>query len=213
MKLAINSKFSKWEEVINSSTHILGAVLSIIALVLLIIRGIGKSDPYYLAAYLVYGISLVIMYMMSSIYHGLREGTAKNVFERFDHLSIYILIAGTYTPFCLTLLRGKLGWWIFGIQWFLAVTGIIFKSIWIKKYVMTATLIYVLMGWMIMFAVKPLIVVIDPMGFNFLLAGGLSYTLGVVFFIFSLFKFHHAVWHTAVVIGSVLHFFAIYLYL
>lgn len=213
MKLAIKSKFSKWEEVINSGTHIIGSVLSVVALILLTIKGVVKNDPYYLSAYLVYGVGLVIMYTMSSIYHGLKEGTAKNVFERFDHLSIYILIAGTYTPFCLTLLRGKLGWTIFAVQWSLALTGIIFKSIWIKKYVMTATFIYVLMGWMIMTVVKPLMAAIDPMGFNFLLAGGLAYTFGVVFFIFSLFKFHHAVWHTAVVIGSILHFFAIYLYL
>lgn len=213
MKLAMDGRFSKWEEIINSGTHIMGGALAISALVLLIIRGVMKNNAYYLSAYIVYGLSLVMLYTMSAIYHGLREGTAKNVFERFDHLSIYILIAGTYTPFCLTLLRGKLGWTIFIVQWSLAIIGIIFKSIWIKKYVIPATLIYVLMGWMIMFAVKPLMAVIDPMGFKFLLAGGISYTVGVVFFVFSLFKFHHAVWHLAVLAGSVLHFLAIYIYL
>ena len=205
--------FSLKEEIANSILHGIGAVLSIVFLVLLIIKSVAIGTPCHIVSYTIFGVSLVILYTMSTIYHAFPNGTAKNVFERFDHISIYILIAGTYTPFCFTILKGPLGWTIFGIQWGIAVLGIVFKSIWIKKYVTFSTFLYVLMGWVIIFAIKPIIANISPYGLYFLVAGGISYTIGTIFYLFRLFKYHHAVWHIFVLAGSIFHFLTIYLYL
>ena len=179
--------FSIKEEIANSILHGIGAALSIAFLVLLIIKAAIIGSAWHIVSYTIFGTTLVILYTMSTIYHSLPQGTAKNVFERFDHISIYLLIAGTYTPFCFTVLKGPLGWTIFGIQWGIAVLGIIFKSIWIKKYVAFSTFLYVLMGWVIIFAIKPIILSISPYGLWFLVAGGISYTIGTVFFYVRLF--------------------------
>lgn len=205
--------FSTKEEIANSILHGIGAALSIAFLVLLIIKAATIGSAWHIVSYTIFGTTLVILYIMSTIYHSLPKGTAKNVFERFDHISIYLLIAGTYTPFCFTVLKGPLGWTIFGIQWGIAVLGIIFKSIWIKKYVTFSTFLYVLMGWVIIFAIKPIILSISPYGLWFLVAGGISYTIGTVFYLFRLFKYHHAVWHIFVLLGSIFHFLTVYLYL
>lgn len=205
--------FSLKEEIANSVLHGIGAILSIIFLVLLIIKSVTIGTAWHIVSYTIFGSTLIILYTMSTIYHSLPKGTAKNVFERFDHISIYLLIAGTYTPFCFTILRGSLGWTIFGIQWGIALLGIIFKSIWIKKYNTFSTFLYVLMGWVIIFAIKPIIVNISPYGLYFLVAGGISYTLGTLFYLFRLFTYHHAVWHIFVLAGSIFHFLTIYLYL
>ncbi len=147
--------FSVKEEIANSVLHGIGAILSIVFLVLLIIKSVTIGTAWHIVSYTIFGATLLILYTMSTIYHSLPKGTAKNVFERFDHISIYLLIAGTYTPFCFTILRGSLGWTIFGIQWGIALLGIIFKSIWIKKYNTFSTFLYVVMGWVIVFAIKP----------------------------------------------------------
>ena len=205
--------FSVKEEIADSVLHGIGAILSIVFLVLLIIKSVTIGTAWHIVSYTIFGATLLILYTKSSIYHSLPKGTAKNVFERFDHISIYLLIAGTYTPFCFTILRGSLGWTIFGIQWGIALLGIIFKSIWIKKYNTFSTFLYVVMGWVIVFAIKPIILSISPYGLWFLVAGGVSYTVGTVFYLFRLFKYHHAVWHIFVLLGSIFHFLTIYLYL
>ena len=205
--------FSVKEEIANSVLHGIGAILSIVFLVLLIVKSVTIGTAWHIVSYTIFGATLLILYTMSTIYHSLPKGTAKNVFERFDHISIYLLIAGTYTPFCFTILRGSLGWTIFGIQWGIALLGIIFKSIWIKKYNTFSTFLYVVMGWVIVFAIKQIILSIPLYGLWFLVAGGVSYTVGTVFYLFRLFKYHHAVWHIFVLLGSIFHFLTIYLYL
>lgn len=205
--------FSLKEEIANSVLHGIGSVISIVFLVLLIIKSIQIGTPWHIVSYTIFGVSLVILYTMSSIYHAFPNGKAKEVFERFDHISIYILIAGSYTPFCFTILKGPMGWTIFGLQWGIAILGIVFKSIWIKKYVTFSTFLYVVMGWVIIIAIKPIIISLSPYGLYFLVLGGVSYTLGTIFYLFRLFKYHHAVWHIFVLAGSIFHFITIYIYL
>ncbi|MBZ4683555.1 MAG: hemolysin [Fusobacteriaceae bacterium] len=210
--MKIINNFAKEEEISHSVTHAIGSFASIIGFVFLILKANKSGDIWHIVSFIIFGITLINLYTMSSIYHAFPPGKAKKVFEKFDHISIYFLIAGTYTPFCLTLLRGPLGWWIFGIQWFFVVVGIIFKSIWIDKYVGVATIIYIIMGWMIIFAIKPLLPVLSVNGFVLLAIGGIFYTLGTIFFAFRLFKYHHAVWHIFVVLGSIFHYLTIYFY-
>lgn len=205
--------FSLKEEIANSVLHGIGSVISIVFLVLLIIKSIQIGTPWHIVSYTIFGVSLVILYTMSSIYHAFPNGKAKEVFERFDHISIYILIAGSYTPFCFTILKGPMGWTIFGLQWGIAILGIVFKSIWIKKYVTFSTFLYIVMGWVIIIAIKPIIISLSPYGLYFLVLGGVSYTVGTIFYLFRLFKYHHAVWHIFVLAGSIFHFITIYIYL
>lgn len=211
--MKIVDKFSKDEELVNAIMHGIGIPLSIAALILLVIKG-AKSQSYInLATFIVFGLSLFIMYTMSTLYHSMAPGRAKRVFVRLDHCSIYILIAGTYTPFCLILLKGKVGWSLFAFQWGLALIGVIFKSIWIDRWVAAATLVYAIMGWSIVFFLRTLLNSIQFEGFMLLLTGGILYTLGIIFFAFPLFKYHHGVWHLFVLAGSVTHFLCVYLYL
>ncbi len=211
--MKVNDTFSTGEEIANSITHGIGAALSIAALIFLIIKAVAIGTAWHIVSYTIFGITLTTLYLMSTLYHSLPCGTVKRVFERFDHISIYLLIAGSYTPFCFTVLRGRDGWILFGIQWFLAIIGIIFKSIWIDKYVKRTTFIFILMGWFIIFTINAIYSSIGGAGFFLLAAGGVSYTLGTIFFIFPLFKYHHAIWHIFVLAGSILHFFTIYFYL
>ncbi|WP_319201022.1 hemolysin III family protein [uncultured Ilyobacter sp.] len=211
--MKIINKFSREEEIANALSHGLGIPLSIIALVFLSVKGVKANSSLSAVGFIVFGISLFIMYTMSTLYHSLRPGRAKRVFERLDHCSIYILIAGTYTPFCFTLLKGKAGWILFGFQWGLALMGIVFKSIWIDKWVAAATAVYAAMGWSIIFVIQTLLASIAYGGFLLLLIGGILYTLGIIFFALPLFKYHHGVWHFFVLGGSITHFFCIYLYL
>lgn len=209
----IFQKFSKGEEISHSITHGLGIGLSITALILLIITGVKKGDPWYLSSVIVYGISLIILYSSSTIYHGLRKGKAKNVFEIFDHASIFILIAGCYTPFALTILRDSLGWYIFGMVWIMAVGGVVFKALFIKKYQFIATLVYLLMGWVIVIDIKTIIEKMSFLGLVYLVVGGLMYSIGAVFFVWRFFKYNHMVWHFFVLAGSIFHFFVILFYI
>jgi len=211
--MKVRDNFTIGEEVANSIIHGLGAALSIAALIFLIIKAAVIGTAWHIVSYTIFGVTLTILYLMSTLYHAFPNGIVKRVFERFDHISIYLLIAGTYTPFCLTILRGKDGWILFGIQWLLALIGIIFKSIWIEKYVKRTTFIFVLMGWLIIFAINAIYLSLGGSGFFLLAAGGISYTIGTIFYIFPLFKYHHAVWHIFVLIGSILHFFTVYFYL
>ncbi|WP_319371716.1 hemolysin III family protein [uncultured Ilyobacter sp.] len=211
--MKIVNKFSREEEIVNAISHGLGIPLSITALVFLSLKGVSADTGLSAAGFIIFGISLFIMYTMSTLYHSLKPGKAKRVFERLDHCSIYILIAGTYTPFCFTLLKGKEGWILFGIQWGLALVGIVFKSIWIDRWVAMATVVYAVMGWSIIFVIKVLLASIAHAGFILLLTGGILYTLGIIFFALPLFKYHHGVWHFFVLGGSITHFFCIYFYL
>ncbi|MGC8818471.1 MAG: PAQR family membrane homeostasis protein TrhA [Athalassotoga sp.] len=200
------------EEIANAITHGIGTLLAIAALVILVIFSAIYGNAWYVVSFSIYGSSMVILYTMSTIYHALPGGKAKDVFEIFDHSSIFLLIAGTYTPFELITLRGPLGWTLFGITWSMAVIGILFKIFFVKKFVILSTLIYILMGWMVIFAINPLLEKLSLDGIIFLVIGGLLYTFGTVFYIRRKMRYHHFIWHLFVIGGSAMHFFAILFY-
>ncbi|TDT71782.1 hemolysin III [Hypnocyclicus thermotrophus] len=210
--MKIINNFSKEEEISHSITHAIGAIISVVGFIFLMIKAYIIKDTLHTVSYIIFGLSLINLYTMSSIYHAFPKGKSKKIFEKFDHISIYFLIAGSYTPFCLILLNNKIGWTIFIIQWIFVLIGTIFKSIWVHKYVGFATIIYIIMGWMIVFSIKPLLPVLSINGFIFLTIGGIFYTLGTIFFAFRLFKYHHTVWHIFVLFGSIFHYLTIYFY-
>ncbi|AWB44262.1 hemolysin D [Paenibacillus sp. CAA11] len=205
--------YSRKEEVANAITHGIGALLSVAALVLLIVFASTKGTGWHLGSYIVYGITMLMLYSCSTMVHSLREGKVKDLFEFFDHSSIYLYIAGSYTPFLLVATRGTLGWTLFGIVWGIAVFGVVFKAFFVKKFLFMSTIFYIGMGWLIMMIWPQLLATVPAGGINLLVAGGVLYTLGTVFYVWRGFPYHHAIWHLFVLAGSVLHFFAILLYL
>ncbi len=204
-----NKQTSVKEEVANAITHGIGALLSIAALVVLVIVAATKGTVWHVVSFSIFGATLVLLYFASTLYHSLTFTRARGLFHKFDHISIYLLIAGTYTPFCLTALRGWIGWTVLGIVWTCAVLGAIVKSISVGSHVRLSTILYVLMGWVIIIAIKPLYEAISFTSFVFLVTGGVSYTLGTIFFLRDQVKYNHSVWHLFVLGGSVLHFFAV----
>ena len=197
------------EEIANSITHGIGALLAISALVVLVVFSAIRGTVWHIVSFSIFGSTLVLLYFASTLYHSLTHATAKRIFHKFDHISIYLLIAGTYTPFCLTALRGWIGWTVFGIVWTCAILGTVFKAIAVGSRVRLSTILYVMMGWVIIIAIKPLYEAMSCNGFALLIAGGVSYTLGTIFFIRDQVKYNHSVWHVFVLGGSVLHFFAV----
>ena len=200
------------EEIFNSVSHGVGVLLSVAALVLLIIFAVVYSDGYGLAGALVYGISLILLYTMSMVYHIVQNRKAKKVLRIFDHCSIFILISGTYTPYLLGPLRGPLGWTIFGIVWGVTLAGIIMNAISLDKFRHASLICYVLMGWGIVLSIKPLAQNLAVPGIILLVAGGLIYTVGVIFYVMKKYRYMHSVWHLFVLAGSVCHYFSILLY-
>ncbi|MEJ5306731.1 MAG: hemolysin III family protein [candidate division WOR-3 bacterium] len=206
-------KMSLIEEIFNSTTHGAGFLLSVVGLVLCVVFSVKVKNVYAIVSSSIYGASLILLYISSTLYHSFPEGKVKRVFKFFDHTSIYILIAGTYTPFALLPLRGPLGWTIFGIIWGLALLGILFKTFFINKTDILSTIIYILMGWIIIFAIKQVYISIPKISFVFLVIGGISYTLGTIFYILDRLFFFHIVWHLFVLAGSITHFFSIFFYI
>lgn len=197
----------------NSISHLVGAALAMAGAVLLIVLAARLGDPWKIVSFSIYGVMLVSLYVFSTLYHSVRGGRAKNVLRKFDHCSIYLLIAGTYTPFALVSLRGSWGWWLFGVIWGLALIGMA-QEIWLAKGARVWSLvIYLLMGWLAMAVVVPLWRALTPAGFAWLAAGGACYTLGIVFYATDDKVRHgHGLWHLFVLAGSACHFFAILLY-
>lgn len=208
MKLAKDSTLG--EEIFNAITHGVGALFSIVALVLLLLKADTVKETI---VGIVFSLSSLLLYIMSTLFHSFPKGRTKNVFQRFDHLSIYCLIAGTYTPFSLLLFKPLIAYSLLGFQWALAILGIIFKSIWISKFKYIHVIIFLLMGWSCIIFIKSLVAALAGPGIVWLLLGGLSYSIGVIFYVFALFKFHHAIWHFFVLFGTFFHFLAIYYYL
>ena len=211
-KVSKTPKYTLGEEIFNSISHGVGVGLSIAALVLLIVFGSLKGGGYPLAAGLVYGISLIILYSMSMVYHIVQNKKGKAVMRIFDHCSIFVLIAGTYTPYLLITLNKALGGTMFGIIWGMAVMGIIMNSINLEKFKKFSLACYIVMGWAIIFTIKPIINNIPPMGVMLLILGGIIYTVGVIFYIMKKYKYMHSVWHLFVLGGSVCHYLSILLY-
>ena len=201
------------EEIANSATHGIAALLALIAIPILVVSAVQKGGALNIVSSSIFGTSLFLLYASSTFCHALPSGKAKRVFEILDHCAIYLLIAGTYTPFLLVSLGGAWGWSLFGVIWGLALFGIIFKSIWGIKYLMASNALYLLMGWLVIVAIKPMMQAVPSPGMMWLLAGGLAYTFGIVFFVFdSRWKFAHFVWHFFVVLGSASHVIAVLFY-
>jgi hemolysin III len=201
-----------YEEIANSITHGIGLGLSVIGLVALIILACLQGSALRVVSCSVYGTTLVLLYTASTLYHSFRSPRLKHIFKIIDHCSIYLLIAGTYTPFTLVMMRGGWGWSLFGIVWMLAFLGIIFKIFFVNRFKIASTIVYVMMGWLVIIAIKPVLTII-PLGcFMWLLAGGLCYTVGVLFFAWDRIPFNHAIWHVFVVAGSICHFVAVLFY-
>ncbi|SHJ97977.1 hemolysin III [Clostridium amylolyticum] len=203
------SFYTKQEEIVNAITHGAGVALAIAALVILIVFSALKGTPWHVVSFSIYGATLVILYLGSTLYHSLTNKKAKSLFRKFDHMSIYLLIAGTYTPFCLTVLRGYIGWIIFGIVWGCTILGVTLKAITIGKREWLSTMLYIMMGWLIVIAIKTLYIKMPLSGLVYLILGGLSYTGGAYFFMKDKLKFNHGIWHLFVLAGSVFHFFSV----
>lgn len=201
------------EELFNAFTHGLGIVLSIIALVALFIPAYNQGDPLKIISSIVYGLSLVTMYTASTLYHSFKLPHIKQALRVFDHSSIYVLIAGTYTPFTLVTLHGAWGWTLFGIIWGLAIAGVLFKLFFTGRFNKLSLAIYLLMGWLVVIAIKPFIAAMPTGGLVWLALGGLCYTVGVIFYILDgKYYLSHALWHLFVLGGSICQFFAVLYY-
>lgn len=212
-KVIVRKHFSLGEELAHSISHGVGMLLGITALVLFVFKSKKIDNTLYTVSMIIYSTSLIILYANSMFYHAFPEGKVKNVFERMDHSSVYLLIAGTYTPFCLIAIGGVKGFIICSILWSLAIIGAVFKAVWIDKFVKIHVLIYLIMGWTIIFFTGAIFQTLTKTGFVLLFAGGLCYSVGVLFFVFNWFKYHHFIWHLFVLAGSILLFFSIYIYI
>ena len=202
---------SPFEEKINAITHAIGALLGIVALVLLIIFDTNKTD-WSLFSVIVYGISIIILFAASTLYHSVKNENKKHYFRIIDHISIYLLIAGTYTPVLLISLEQTLGWTLFWVVWGIAAFGVILKLFFTGKFEIFSTLLYLVMGWLIIFDFSNLLNMIGSNGILFLFAGGLSYTVGIIFYAIQKIPFNHVIWHLFVLAGAICHFFMIFLF-
>jgi hemolysin III len=197
------------EEIANSLTHGVGLLLTIVGLVVMLVAATARGDTRVIVACAVYGITLILLYLASTLYHALALTRARDVFRRLDHAAIYLLIAGTYTPFTLVLLRGPWGWSLFGISWGLAALGITAKAVLGPRWPIVSTTVYILMGWLGVVAVGPMLRHVPVGGLAWLLAGGLLYTGGVAFYAWERVRYAHAVWHLCVLGGSACHYVAV----
>ncbi|MFC3884627.1 hemolysin III family protein [Bacillus songklensis] len=211
--MANTHTFSKGEEIANSITHGIGALLSIAALVLLIVYSSLYGNAWHVVSFTLFGATMVLLYTSSTLVHSFPAGKVKDLFEIMDHSSIYFFIAGTYTPFLFIAVKGWIGWTLFGMVWGLAIGGTVFKAFFVKKYLFASTILYVLMGWLIVLAWNPLVENVPPNGITLLVVGGVLYTVGAIFYVWRGFKFHHAIWHLFVLGGTATHFFAVLFYL
>ncbi|RDW21349.1 hemolysin D [Oceanobacillus arenosus] len=205
--------FSKGEEIANAITHGIGALFSVVGLVVLIAAAAINGTAWHIVSFTIFGTTMLLLYISSTMVHALPQGKAKDLFEIFDHSSIYLFIAGTYTPFIFHVIQGTLGWTMFGIVWGIAVGGIVFKAFFTKRFLLTSTLLYVLMGWIVVLGWRQIIENLDPNGVVLLVVGGLLYTVGAIFYVWRGFRYHHLVWHLFVLIGTICHYFCVLLYL
>ncbi|MEK3996791.1 hemolysin III family protein [Psychrobacillus sp. FSL K6-2365] len=201
--------FSKREEIANAIIHGIGAVFSVAALVILIVSSVMHGTAWHVVSFTLFGSSMILLYLSSTLVHGFPAGRVKDFFEIMDHSAIYFFIAGTYTPFLFLAIKGTLGWTLFGVVWGLAIAGTVFKAFFVKRFLHTSTLLYVVMGWLLVFGWKPLLENVSSQGIILLAIGGILYTVGAVFYVWRGFTYHHAVWHVFVLAASILHFFAV----
>ncbi len=207
-----NEFYTIGEEIANSVTHGIGAGLAVAGLTLLVVLAAVYGDVWRVVSFSIYGSSLVILYLASTLYHSFRHPKVKHIFRILDHASIYVLIAGTYTPFTLVSMRGPWGWTLFCVVWAMALLGIAFKVFFIGRYEVWATAAYVAMGWLVVIAFKQMLITVPPGGVFWLMMGGVTYTAGVLFYAWQKLPYNHAIWHLFVLGGSICHFFAVLFY-
>ena len=205
-------QYSETEEKVNIITHASGLFLSVVALVLLVMRALRYGDTLHVITFTVFGLSMILLYTSSTLYHSAKDITTRGKLQVFDHASIYVLIAGTYTPFTLIVLPGNLGWIMFGIIWTLALGGVIIKLFFTGRFDLLLTIMYVALGWIVVIALKPLIANLAIEGVILLFAGGIAYTLGAVIYGIKKIPGNHAIFHFFVLIGTLCHFLSIYFY-
>lgn len=206
---SVAQTYSKKEEIFNAVTHGLGIALSVAGLATLVTMAAIHGDAWKIIVSIVYGLSMITLYSASTLYHSFKNPIIRKRLNMFDHISIYYLIAGTYTPFVLVNIRGAWGWTIFGIVWGCAIAGTVLKLIYGDRFRKVSTILYLCMGWMIVVAAKPLVVNTDLGGLILLATGGLLYSSGVVFYKWKTLPFNHGIWHLFVLGGTVCHFFAV----
>jgi hemolysin III len=209
---AVTEVYSTTEEIAHSVTHGIGVLLSVVGLATLIVYSSKYGDAWHIVSSSIYGATLIALYTASALYHGVTVPRVKNVLQRLDHAAIFLLIAGTYTPFTLVNLRGGWGWSLFGTVWSVAVAGMIMELIVTKRSRRISIALYLGLGWLVAIAIQPVLANVAPGGLILLVVGGLFYSLGVIFYVWRTLAFHHAIWHLFVLAGSAAHFFAVFLY-
>lgn len=197
------------EEIANAITHGIGLLLSIAGFVVLLVLAALRGTAWHIVACSIYGATLICLYTASTLYHAVISPRVKRALRIFDHSAIYLLIAGTYTPFLLVSLRGPWGWSLFGVIWGLALVGVLFKFWFVERFAILSTAVYLAMGWLVVIAAKPVITHLPLTAIIWLLAGGLAYTGGVIFFAAKRIPYSHAIWHLFVLAGSICHYFAV----
>ncbi|CAM1351960.1 MULTISPECIES: PAQR family membrane homeostasis protein TrhA [Tenacibaculum] len=213
MSEKLNYRYSKKEEWLNIATHGLGLLLSIIAFPILITKSLNYTNFWELISFIIYGVSLIVLYSASTFYHAAKDPKKRRRLNIFDHAAIYILIAGSYSPFCLITLPKELGWYMFGFVWLFALTGVILKLFFTGKYDKLSTALYLLMGWQVIFFIKPLAASLPENGLLFLILGGAFYTIGAILYSIKKIKYNHAIFHVFVLFGSISHFVTIFYYI
>lgn len=213
MKEVLNPKYSEKEEKLNVLTHAFGLLMSSIGLPFLLLKSIHFNGFWKPISIVIFGISLVILYAASTFYHASKDPKIRRKLNIFDHAAIYVLIAGTYSPFTIIVLEGSLGWIIFGCTWAFALVGIIFKLFYTGRYDKISTIMYILMGWQIILVINPLIDVFSPEGLQLLFAGGVFYTVGALIYSSKKIKYNHAIFHVFVLLGSACHYICVYSYI
>lgn len=204
--------YSPFEEKLNIISHGIGIILGVIALIFLVLHAAQNGTAVHVVSFSIYGFSIIILYLASTLYHKATKPLIRNKLRIFDHAAIYVLIAGTYTPYALVTLEGTTGWTIFGLAWGFAIVGITMKLFFTGKFDKLSTLMYVFMGWIIIFAINPLIASLSSEGLFWLLAGGVFYTIGAVLYSIRKLPFNHAIFHVFVLAGSICHFISVYFY-
>jgi hemolysin III len=205
-------RYSEQEEKLNVLTHAFGLVAGIIAFPFLVLKAMYYDGFWQSASIIIYGLSLIILYAASTFYHAAKKPTLRRRLNIFDHAAIYVLIAGTYTPFTLISLEGNIGWIIFSLTWTFALIGIVLKLFFTGKFDKISTVMYVLMGWQIVFVIKPLIENVSSEGLFWLFSGGVFYTIGAILYSIKRIPFNHAIFHAFVLLGSISHFISVYFY-
>ena len=206
-------QYSSLEEKANIISHAIGLGLSIVALVLMLVRAGLYGNVWHIVSVAIFGASLISLYAASTFYHSAKDSRLRSRLRVIDHATIYTLIAGTYTPFTLVVLHGPVGWTVFGVSWLMAVSGVILKLFFTGRFNVSSTLMYVFMGWIIVFAITPLINSLSPQGLFWLVAGGIAYTTGAILYSIKKIKFNHAIFHIFVLLGSFCHFISVYFYI